>query len=50
MSGHTKSITKVLWGGQDLIYSASEDTTIKVWNKGGKLCKELKGKLKIYII
>ena len=42
-SGHTKSITKVLWGGQDLIFSASEDTTIKVWNKAGKQLKELKG-------
>ncbi|EAS06667.1 notchless-like protein (macronuclear) [Tetrahymena thermophila SB210] len=41
--GHSKSITKVLWGGQGLIYSSSEDTTIKVWKKDGSMEKELKG-------
>lgn len=37
LTSHTKCITKVLWGGEGFIYSASEDTTIKVWNKEGKL-------------
>ncbi len=32
MSSHTASVTKVLWGGEDLLYSASQDRTIKVWN------------------
>lgn len=31
MSSHTASVTKVLWGGEDLLYSASQDRTIKVW-------------------
>ena len=29
LSSHTESVTKVLWGGEDLIYSASQDRTIK---------------------
>lgn len=29
---HTDIVTKVIWGGEGLIYSASRDTTIKVWN------------------
>jgi len=33
----------MLWGGEGLIYTASEDTTIGVWNKGGKKVQELKG-------
>jgi len=32
LSSHTASVTKVLWGGEDLLYSASQDRTIKVWN------------------
>lgn len=31
LSGHTKSVTCVKWGGNGLIYSASQDRTIKVW-------------------
>lgn len=31
LSSHTASVTKVLWGGEDLLYSASQDRTIKVW-------------------
>ena len=44
LTGHTDIVTKVLWGGEDLIYSGSRDTTIKCWNaKKGKLARELKG-------
>ena len=32
LSSHTQSVTKVLWGGEDLIYSASQDRVIKVWD------------------
>lgn len=32
LSSHTQSVTKVLWGGEDLIYSASQDRTIKCWD------------------
>ena len=31
LTSHTASVTKVLWGGEGLIYSASQDRTIKVW-------------------
>ena len=31
LSGHLQSVTCVQWGGEGLIYSASQDRTIKVW-------------------
>ena len=31
-NGHTEMVTKVIWGGEDLLYSSSRDRTIKVWN------------------
>ena len=31
-TSHTASVQKVLWGGEGLIYSASQDRTIKVWD------------------
>jgi len=31
MSSHQRSVTCVHWGGSDLIYSSSQDSTIKVW-------------------
>jgi len=31
-SGHTASVTKVLWGGEGFLYTASQDRTVKVWN------------------
>lgn len=31
ISGHLQSITCVKWGGTDLIYTSSQDRTIKVW-------------------
>lgn len=31
LSGHTASVTCVRWGGVGLIYSGSQDRTIKVW-------------------
>eukprot|EP01147_Barroeca_monosierra_P009998 gene9998-2172_t len=41
---HTKGIKCVIWGGEGLIYSASQDTTIKAWRaKDGALCWTLKG-------
>jgi len=40
---HTKSITCIKWGGEGLIYTASQDTTIKVWDeRDGKLVRVLK--------
>uniref|UniRef100_A0A0N4ZI08 WD_REPEATS_REGION domain-containing protein n=1 Tax=Parastrongyloides trichosuri TaxID=131310 RepID=A0A0N4ZI08_PARTI len=44
LSGHTASVTCVKWGGEGLIYSASQDRTIKVWRAtDGILCKTLTG-------
>lgn len=31
LSGHTQCVTCIKWGGSGLIYSASQDRTIKVW-------------------
>ena len=44
LSSHTGSITKVLWGGEGLLYSASQDRTIKVWEADtGVLVNNLQG-------
>lgn len=31
LAGHTKSVTCVRWGGSGLIYSGSQDRSIRVW-------------------
>lgn len=31
LTGHTQSVTCLKWGGDGLLYSASQDRTIKVW-------------------
>ena len=31
LSSHQRAVTCVRWGGSDLIYSSSQDSTIKVW-------------------
>lgn len=44
ISGHLKSVTMVKWGGLGLIYTASQDRTIKVWKASqGILCRTLEG-------
>jgi len=44
LSGHTKAVNDVKWGGQGLLYSCSTDRTIKVWDtKLGKLVRTLEG-------
>ncbi|XP_065169931.1 notchless protein homolog 1 [Atheta coriaria] len=44
LSSHTKSVTVVRWGGSGLIYSASQDRSIKVWRAAdGALCRTLEG-------
>jgi len=44
LTSHTASVTSVRWGGAGLIYSASQDRTIKVWRaKDGTLCRTLQG-------
>jgi hypothetical protein len=32
---NNKIVDRMLWGGEGYLYSASEDTTICVWNKNG---------------
>lgn len=44
LTGHTASVTCVKWGGQGLIYTGSQDRTIKVWrSEDGILCRTLVG-------
>lgn len=31
LSGHTHCVTCVKWGGEGLLYTSSQDRTIKVW-------------------
>jgi len=31
LSSHQRAVTCVRWGGSNLIYSSSQDSTIKVW-------------------
>lgn len=33
----------MIWGGQDHLYSSSEDKSIKVWSSQGLLVRELNG-------
>ncbi|KHN00752.1 Notchless protein like [Glycine soja] len=43
LSGHTLAITCVKWGGDGVIYTGSQDCTIKVWETTqGKLIRELR--------
>jgi len=44
LSGHLQSVPSIRWGGEGLIYSASQDRTIKVWrDSDGSLCRTLQG-------
>ncbi|VDM22233.1 unnamed protein product [Hydatigera taeniaeformis] len=42
LTGHEKPVTCLRWGGTDLLYSASQDRTIRVWRcTDGVLCRRL---------
>ncbi|CAI4226404.1 unnamed protein product [Auanema sp. JU1783] len=44
LTGHTASVTSIRWGGEGLIYSGSQDRTVKVWRASdGILCRTLNG-------
>uniref|UniRef100_A0A8C5T4J1 Notchless protein homolog 1 n=1 Tax=Malurus cyaneus samueli TaxID=2593467 RepID=A0A8C5T4J1_9PASS len=44
LTSHTQSVTCVKWGGDGLLYSSSQDRTIKVWRgQDGVLCRTLQG-------
>uniref|UniRef100_A0A673A9Y8 Notchless protein homolog 1 n=1 Tax=Sphaeramia orbicularis TaxID=375764 RepID=A0A673A9Y8_9TELE len=44
LTGHTHSVTCVKWGGDGLLYTSSQDRTVKVWRaKDGVQCRTLHG-------
>lgn len=44
LSSHIQSVTCLRWSGRNLIYSSSQDRTIKVWKaEDGSLCRTLDG-------
>jgi len=44
LTSHLQSVTCIRWGGEGLIYSSSQDRTIKVWrDSDGVLCRTLQG-------
>lgn len=44
LSGHSQSVTCVKWSANGLIYTASQDRSIKVWRASeGTLCRSLEG-------
>ncbi|KAJ8312936.1 hypothetical protein KUTeg_010309 [Tegillarca granosa] len=44
LNGHLQSVTCVIWGGTDLLYTSSQDRTVKVWRgEDGVLCRTLQG-------
>lgn len=44
MGCHTASVTKVIWGGEGFLYSASQDRMIRCWEPDtGMMVTELKG-------
>jgi len=43
LSGHTAAVTALKWGGQGLIFTGSQDRTVKVWAADGKLVRTLQG-------
>uniref|UniRef100_A0AC35TVF6 WD_REPEATS_REGION domain-containing protein n=1 Tax=Rhabditophanes sp. KR3021 TaxID=114890 RepID=A0AC35TVF6_9BILA len=44
LSGHAACVTCVKWGGEGLIYSSSQDRTVKVWRaEDGVMCRNLTG-------
>lgn len=46
LSGHTRGVTCVKWGGDGIIYTGSQDCTIKMWHVTPEGVACLKGKLK----
>ena len=44
LGSHTASVTKVLWGGENLIYSACQDRLVRCWDPNiGNLVSQLSG-------
>ena len=43
IAGHEESISKVIWSGENIIYSCSQDKVMKSWTEEGTLLKVFKG-------
>jgi ribosome assembly protein 4 len=43
VSGHSDSITKAIWSGENFIYTSSQDKTIRVWDETGASYNTLTG-------
>jgi len=43
LSNHQSSVTSVVWGGQGLIYTGSQDRVVSVWRPDGTYCRALRG-------
>uniref|UniRef100_A0A8R1HZN2 WD_REPEATS_REGION domain-containing protein n=1 Tax=Caenorhabditis japonica TaxID=281687 RepID=A0A8R1HZN2_CAEJA len=44
LGGHTASVTCLRWGGEGLLYSGSQDRTVKMWrSEDGVLCRTMTG-------
>ena len=44
LGGHTRAVSAVKWGGEDVIYTASRDCMVFMWNaQKGSIIRQLKG-------
>lgn len=44
LTSHSASVTRVIWGGEDILFSASQDRLVKVWEAStGRLIRTLSG-------
>jgi len=43
LPAHEQSVTKAIWGGENFIYTCSQDKFIKVWDENGSIIRTLKG-------
>lgn len=57
LTGHTQSVTCVKWGGDGLLYTSSQDRTVKVWRaKDVSVCEAVndifrqKENVKVWIV
>ncbi|KAL0489655.1 notchless-like protein [Acrasis kona] len=41
LSGHSKGVTSVKWGGDGTIYSCAQDLTVRLWNVDSKSCTKI---------
>lgn len=49
LTGHTQSVTCVKWGGDGLLYTSSQDRTVKVWRAKDVRANVLSESMSVYI-